>query len=368
MKPLSSVMDKTKEKMKGIFSGTKIIPRLTMRCCMLGARGVGKTSVIASLYSSHREAVSGTELFLLPDGETQQILQGKRAMLEKMFTGLHDKYDLVTESGLPGDARESIFRFSYGMRSERINIDLEIRDYPGEYLRTEPERVAEFVQEADAVLIAIDTPCLMEADGKYDEAKNRPKLVKDFLKNHLKKDEEKLVMFVPLKCEKYFLEGRIDEVTAKVEAEYGDLIAILKEKCSSSTGKKSICCVVAPIQTLGEIAFDSFGKGEDGTIEEIVSSDGSVLPAHVNYHFIKADATYKPKYCEQPLNYLLAFVSKHYASVKESSSEEGLFGKHAKILRLIPNIDFFLLEMDKMGRRRLKDTQGYKVLCGRGRI
>ncbi len=150
----SGLIGKAKDKLKRKLNGAQIIPHLTMRCCMLGARGVGKTSVITSLYDSQRKAVSGTELFLTPDAETQQILQGKKTMLENLFRGLHDKDELVTESGIPGDAAVSRFFFTYGMRSERVNIDLEIRDYPGEYLIKEPEQVAEFVQVAGGFYLA----------------------------------------------------------------------------------------------------------------------------------------------------------------------------------------------------------------------
>lgn len=343
-------------------------PRLTMRVCMLGARGVGKTSVITSLFNSQKDAVAGTKLFLVANGDTQVILNNKKNLLDGLFTGLHGRGDLLTEGGLPGDAGESLFEFTYGMSTERINIDLEIRDYPGEYLRSDPDIVASYVREADAVIIAIDTPCLMEAEGRYHAGKNRPELVTSFLRDHLSPDGEKLVLFVPLKCEKYFSEGRIDDVTRRVEEAYADLIDYLKTLRNVETNKRNVCCVVAPIQTLGSVVFHSFQAGPDGAVEEISTADGLPLPAKINYCYASANAKYAPKFCEQPLFYLLGFVSMQYRQAREQKDSGGILSRIREALRLIPHIDEFMLEISNLSLKRLNGAHGYKILFGRGRI
>lgn len=343
-------------------------PHLTMRVCMLGARGVGKTSVITSLYNSHKDAVSGTNLFLKANGTTQTVLESKKSMLNAMFRGLHAEGDLVTESGIPGDSSDSLFCFTYGMNSERINIDLEIRDYPGEFLRQEPDLVAEYIREANAVLIAIDTPCMMEEEGRYHTGKNRPQLVMDFLTQHLSSESEKLVLFVPLKCEKYYFEDRIDEVTERIQREYAPLLSHLRGQKNDTTGKKNVCCAITPIQTLGGVLFDSFERKPDGTVGEIMTPDGLALPEKINYRYAASNASYSPKYCEQPLYFLLAFVSMQYQQVQKQQNSSGLLARLREALRLIPKIDDFLLEIAMLGQRRLNGAHGYKILFGRGRL
>ena len=343
-------------------------PRLTMRVCMLGARGVGKTSVITSMYNSQKAAVSGTNLFLTANGATQTVLESKKNLLTGMFAGYHAEDSLVTESGLPGDSAESLFQFTYGMISEKINIDLEIRDYPGEYLRTEPETVADYIRQADAVIIAIDTPCMMEAEGRYHEGKNRPELVMDFLIKNLNSESEKLVLLVPLKCEKYFADGRIDQVTDRVRKSYSVLLEHLKGQKNETTGRKNVCCAIAPIQTLGGVVFDSFDKDDDGLVREIMTREQYPLPAKINYRYRAVNAVYAPKYCEQPLYYLLAFVSKQYQKAQGQQVHGGILGKLREILRVIPNVDAFLIEIATLGQKRLEGVQGYKILFGRGRV
>lgn len=343
-------------------------PRLTMRVCMLGARGVGKTSVITSLYNSQKDAVSGTNLFLLANDTTQIILNSKKNQLESMFHGLHAEGELVTESGIPGDSSESLFCFTYGMNSERINIDLEIRDYPGEYLRKEPDTVAAYIRETDAVIIAIDAPCMMEEEGRYHTGKNRPELVMDFLTEHLSSESEKLVLFVPLKCEKYYHEDRINEVTERIRSEYAPLLSHLKGQRNDATGKKNVCCAITPIQTLGGVLFDSFEREPDGTVGEIMTQDGLPLPRKINYRYAATNASYAPKYCEQPLYFLLAFVSMQYQHSQKQQSSSGVLARVREALRLIPKVEDFLLEIALLGQRRLDGAQGYKILFGRGRL
>jgi len=361
------VFGKLRQKVADAIGGKIEPPRLTMRVCMLGARGVGKTSVITSMYNSQKAAVSGTNLFLVASGDTQTILERKKSQLKGIFQGVHMENSLVTESGLPGDSGESLFIFTYGMNSERINIDLEIRDYPGEYLRTEPETVANYIQQADAVIVAIDTPCMMEQGGRYHEGKNRPGLVMDFLMKNLSSESEKLVLMVPLKCEKYYRDGSIDQVTQQVRTSYAPLLEHLKGQKNDATGKKNVCCAIAPIQTLGGVVFDSFER-ECGRIRELTSKEGAPLPARICYRFTATNAEYMPKYCEQPLYYLLAFVAKQYQKAQEQQSHGGILGRLREALRLIPNVDAFLIEIASLGMKRLDGVQGYKILFGRGRV
>jgi len=330
---------------------------------------VGKTSVITAMYNSQREAVQGTGLFLRASADTATMLDGKQYELRSIFKGVHQDSERVQESGIPGDSAETLFEFSYGMNSENINIDLEIRDYPGEYLMTEPERVAEFIREASAVLIAIDTPHLMEEGGKYHLAKNRMDLVADFLMHHLDRENEKLVLLVPLKCEKYYRENRIDEVTERVCQEYAGLIEYLRDRQDLHGLKKKLCCAVTPIQTLGNVVFDAFERDPaTGMIREITTRDGMPLPATVLYRYTASNAEYNPVNCAQPLYYLLSFVSKQYEKSRQEKARSGWLGRFWEALRLIPNVEAFLLEIQRLGMRRIEGAQGYKILFGRGRI
>lgn len=338
-----------------------------MNICMLGARGVGKTSIITSMYYGQQKSIEGTDLFLIADSGTDTVLMNKRRMLENIFAVMHDVDDLVQEVGLAGDSTESHFDFTYGMNSEHVNISLQIRDYPGEYLRQYPDLVANYVKEADAILIAIDTVCLMENNGRYNDGKNKPQLVMDFLVNHLPDGEEKLVLFVPLKCEKYAQEERLGEVTDRIKEVYAELIHFLRDKENLHGLKQKICCAITPIETLGGVVFDSFAKDFDGSIIETELDDGSIIPSTINYRYANNDE-YTPRNCAQPLYYLLGFFAKQYTLSKEQQSTSGFLGRMRELFRLVPNIDAFSLEASKLGVKRERDAQRDVILFGRGRV
>ena len=343
-------------------------PRMKIRICMLGARGVGKTSIITSMYNSMSEAVTNTGLFLSASMDTQIILNSKLHDLNSIYQGHPAKGDLIAESGIEGDASESVFEFTYGFNKEKINIDLEIRDYPGEYLKDRPDTVADFIREASAVLIAIDTPCLMEEGGRYQAAKNRLDLVSEFLIKHMDSESEKLLLLVPLKCEKYCLEGRIDEVTDRVKKYYGGLIEHFRDREDRFNFKKKVCCAITPIQTLGTVAFHDFGRDANGEVIEIMGNDGMALPREQRYEYAVAGAQYRPRNCEQPLYYLLSFISKQYSREIEAKKTSGIIGRLMKSFSLVPKVEEFFIEIQTLASKRIDSGQGYKILYGKGRI
>lgn len=338
-----------------------------MRICMLGPRGVGKTSVVTAMHTGLRQAVNGTDLFLIAEPDTQAILNAKKTCLTSMFSGLHGENEMVTESGISGDAATTMFSFTYGMNSQNVNIGMEIRDYPGEYLLTQPETVAEYVREADAILVVIDTPCLMEEGGRYNEGRNRPQLVMDFLMKNLDNTADKLVLFVPLKCECYCADGRIALVTEKIRKVYAPLIDHLRDKGDEYGFHRRVCCAVTPIQTLGGVAFHDFERGADGSVKEVTTSDGSILPARVNYRFTSGDAAYAPRNCAQPLYYLLGFFSKQYELLRKEKNSRFLT-RLIDIFCQLPDVDLFMLEAARLSAQRREHGEGYQVLFGRGRI
>lgn len=338
-----------------------------MNICMLGARGVGKTSIITSMYYGQQASIEGTDLFLIADSGTDEVLRQKQRTLENIFAVMHDADDLMKDVGLVGDSTESQFDFSYGLQSERVNIHLQIRDYPGEYLLKNPEQVAAYIREANAVLIAIDTVCLMENDGRYNEGKNKPRLVMDFLKEHLPDGEEKLVLFVPLKCEKYVREERLGEVRQRIREVYSELIDCLKDRDNQRKLRNKICCAIVPIETLGGAEFDSFGRNFDGSVEETVLEDGVIIPNMIYYRYVN-DVGYAPRNCAQPLLYLLGFFAKQYNQMKEAQHKSGFLARLFDRFRLVPNIERFTLEAGKLRIKRENNGRHDEVLFGLGRI
>ena len=355
------------DSIKKTLFGEKMEEKLIMKVTMLGPRGVGKTSVLTSMYNNMNDAINDTHLHIVADAGTSDILGEKTRALKNMFFNGNDINDAV-QSGIAGDSTVSVFSFDFGLNTEKVNIGLELRDFPGEFIKVEPETVKSYILESNAIIVAVDTPHMMESDGRYNAGKNFPSRITQLFKETLNSSSgEKLILFVPLKCEKYYYEGRIDEVTEQIKDTYASLISFLRDRKNENGMKGKFACVVTPILTVGQIVFSGFEADSSGNIQEIVLND-LPIPMKAKYRYKVAGARYSPVYCEQPLYYLLSFVSKQYLKVKDQKEASGWIGKLKKMWALNPKMDDMLLEIQKLDAKKVDNMDGFVTLFGRGKV
>lgn len=320
----------------------------------MGPKAVGKTTVLTAIFNDTKESIARTNLILKSIGDTGALLTDKRRLLEATFK----KKQIIKEepvSYMPGSHEISNFHFDFGLKGRESKIEIEIKDFPGEYVVDNPDQVMEFIESSDTIMVAIDTPHLMEINGRFNEAKNKISIITRFFKERLSDSkEEKLVLLVPLKCEKYFAEKRMDEVKNRVIDNYKELILFFKDHAN---GK--IACAITPILTLGGVVYDTFGTANG---QVILDNKNPLLPAHTIYKFKDGDATYSPAFCVQPLYYLLSFVITQYERNKDKG---GFFNKLKSLLfQLFENDTELFNEILKMEQNRRSDLPGYQMICG----
>lgn len=310
----------------------------TLRICMLGPRAVGKTTVLTSVFADTQDDLAGTGLFFRykPGSESAKLGNYKHLLQMCIEKGKSNE--------LPATGDISQFDFEVGYSSQ-VKTNVLVKDYPGEYVTDEPKQhfVTEFLSESHVVLIAIDTPYLMEDDGKYNSEKNKPETVTSFVKNNPNSFANKLILLVPLKCERYAHDKRIDEVSKRVKEVYSELITFCKEN--------NVACVVAPIHTLGGIEFDTMKNNDD-------LAGISMIP---QYRMYATDPKYKPRFCVQPMYYLMLYA----ASYSEWSKEHltGIWARiQDKIARMFTNDDKFKTALREMRKNLLTDKFGYEIL------
>ena len=266
------------------------VPQRVLHITMLGPRGVGKTSLLASLYDQF-QAVSGqASLVMTADEDTRSVLQEYREQLREFARGGPDR-----KSGIEGNLGIREHRILLGTAGRRVpQLMLCFTDIPGEWLSNGSSQTAEVIEKIDrsAVLfIAIDSPALMERGGRYHESVNKPGLVADFVREVAAKGGDLLVMMVPLKCEKYANQyNGMRELRGRIHESYNDLIAQLGGLEGASTG-----IVLTPVQTVGSMVFLRFNT--DG-IEE--------------FRLRHLGASYSPVDTDQPLRWMLRFVINGY--------------------------------------------------------
>lgn len=318
----------------------------TIKATMLGPRAVGKTSIMASIFSDSRQEVAGTRLKFIPQASCAGELTSKKHQLENIIIKRKEFADAEKPNAGAIKASSTVdsFDFDMGLKDRTKSVEICIKDFPGEYLDARPDEVSKFIEESHIVMIAIDTPYLMEEGGKYNEEKNEVTHVISFFKNHPAALKDKFVLLVPLKCERYFHDGRIGEVTDKVEEVYAPLV----EFCKAN----NIACAVTPIQTLGGVEFDKFIDNTNPL---------SKLTKLSSYRFYGNDPQYMPMFCVQPLYYLLTYVANFYEWSK--AQPKGFLDKLKNSLSsFLMDDDDFLHEIKRLSSKMKVDDFGYKIL------
>lgn len=343
----------------GIFDILKP-ERPVMKVCMMGPKAVGKTTILTAVFNETQQSIAETKLNLLALGDTNSNLLDRQRMLKAMFRNKTEVVDSAQNrdvkknrpgGGIEASSYETQFDFTFGFLGKDPIVDLMIKDFPGEMVVNQSDNVVSFIKDSHAVFVAIDTPHLMENNGEFNEVKNKPEVIIQLFVEALQEhDDEKLVVLIPLKCEKYFHEKRMNEVVAKVEDKYSSLISLFK-------GDNKICCTIAPILTLGDVEFDDFTY--DGGNVRLAPDK---CPENVLYKYV-GECKYSPLFCSQPLYALLSFVAAQY-----KRNKDGGFLNRIKqmIWNIFKNNEELYDEIIKMEKIRITHNElfGYKMLCG----
>jgi GTPase SAR1 family protein len=288
-----------------------------IKILMFGRSGVGKTSTLTAIYNRFVQAglfPNNSDIRLFTTDITEKKLDEK---LEDLSMSIQN--DIVDSiqltEGISGSADKDEFHFflanDYNNRDNKIDINF--LDIPGGWLDEQEKKreLQTYIENANIILIPIDTPPLIESKGMYNERFNGVgRLMNLFtqMRNQLKASN-KLVLFVPLKSEKYLNDiNHSGKIKQHFFDKYDGILDFLK-------GLDNISIALTPIQTLGrDVRFSYINEGNF-----IYSKQG-------------VQAEYRPVDTEQPLIYILLF------SIAEAMRKrEGATGFFASIFSFVDN-------------------------------
>lgn len=309
-----------------------------LKVTMLGHRGVGKTSLLTAMYEQFDNTIGEAGLQLTPDPESSALLQKRLGELK----GLLDDFEAT--GGLDGTENPQSFKFDLGKLGAKPSLQLIFQDFPGGYLDgKEEEFVKKIMHESVAVLVAIDAPALMEANGKWNDSINTPKQILNVFQRHYADLEgPRLVIFVPIRCETYLQnEQDANKLLHKIKDKYAGLLNFF----SSENLLTKVACVVTPVQTVGTVFF----------------SRVEVIDRQPHFHFRKTnrEAEYNPQDSDQPLRYLLSFVLKLHLDTKS-----GILNRIRRWL----GWDDYLKEAARKSALKCKTSGGFSILQGKDRL
>lgn len=283
-----------------------LVKKQTLKVTMLGHSGVGKTSLLCAMYDQFDRIIGETNLQLTPDDETKTILDQRLKELKESA----QQNTIKIRGGINKTETARTYNFDLGKTGKIASIELLFQDYSGGDILTKKEAVINYIRDSVAILIAIDTPALMENNSQWHEELNQPQVIYDLFKSSFADlDSPKLVIFAPVKCEKY-LRGTIEEqkLVTTIQEKYSNLLSFFR----SDALVPYVAAVMTPVETLGSVNFSRVEKDENG--EPI-------------FYFRKPDANkfYSPNNSDQPLRYLLRFLLKLHLQKRKMSFLELIF-------------------------------------------
>lgn len=256
-----------------------------LKIFMLGARRCGKSSTLASMLSS-LDTLDAHIKIDFTNEMTKDYLKGKQAEMRRIFSSDNLKKGYWIDNGESGGSDMSIYSLDITIH-DKLTFHVTCTDIPGEIVNNDMSRLLDASENSDVLVFAIDTPQLME-NNYSGKLANYVQGFCEFCKNLVieRGVKGKRIILVPLKCEKYVHENRMDEVANKVKEAYGELIKRWKEIGESD-------CFIVPVQTLGDLEFDHF---------EHIKKVGDIA-----YYKYCGNKNYSPRNCEQPFLFAIDY-------------------------------------------------------------
>ncbi|RAQ47210.1 hypothetical protein B9S53_05015 [Arthrospira sp. O9.13F] len=265
---------------------------------MLGPGGVGKTSLLAAMYDQFDNV--SQDLQLLAVGQSKFELDTRLKELKSM---VESSSSIKVQDGVSGTkSKPRSFKFEFGQTGTAPVLEINFQDYPGGWLEEDEHKnkVKDLIRDSVAVLIPINTPPLMEREGKYHEKFNQPTQLNDLFKNIYKDlDSPRLVILAPVKCEKYIKNP--PELFRKVREGYQKML----NQFASENLLPKVAVAITPVQTVGSVVFSRFEEIDEQPI----------------FYYRKPQPTdpYQPQNTEVPLRYLLRFLLKLHLDRRRAS-------------------------------------------------
>lgn len=352
----------------------------TINVLMCGGRRTGKTSIMSAMQRDMQSLFADGSIVLNMMDRSGELALYQRKQRRIFSTQNLDKLSYYDE--MDATDQETNYPCKITLRGDyQSPIELNFKDIPGEwFVKPEfEEKILELITQSQILVIAVDSPHLVEEDGRFHDVYNRvteltTAIIRSFQGNSL----YRLILFVPLKCERYRDNGlRGDKkdmhyLIEAVKSGYRELLTYL------SNSQKNQCTVaISPCITMGGLEFLQFVAPADADGNLLTDEKDAPLPAvsinpetgkldmnwlsEYTYLFNESgDHFYKPEDCAQPLlRILLFFVAIGKLRIKNQDIISRLLG----LLFRLPNQKVLdACKNDLLSKLKTEESEGYAVL------
>ncbi len=303
----------------------------------LGPSGAGKTTLLACMHKRFEDLLPGS--FYPADPKTFSTLSKAYKKLEEEANSPSVEFGVALEG--TGDLRQ----YAFAIKGRRKSVPVRFFDFPGGWMNPHDEsqkenyeHVIDIVQKSMVIIAAINTPYIMEFNGRYKDYAGIDE-IEHVIKMSINNERDKLILFVPIKCERYTRSPKDrDNMLAKIKEVFSGTLKMSENPIY----RDSLAIAILPIHTVGNAQFSRF-EMENGTI---------VREVYLKNRSIK----FTPKDADQPLRYAMSFLLEEF---KKSSS--GFWGSFLDFVFSRDNMS----EISNFIRDDIKAYKdGFEIFCG----
>ena len=306
----------------------------------LGPSGAGKTTLLACMQKNFEELLPG--YFYPADPKTFSTLNTAYKKLEAEANSQSIEFAVGVEG--TSDLRQ----YAFTIKGKNANLPVRFFDFPGGWMNPHDESQAEnyeqvinIVQRSMVILVAINTPYIMEYDGRYKDYAGVDEIQYVIKTSLINSDSNKLIIFVPIKCERY------TSTSADSKQMRDKIKEVFDETLKLSTNpvyKDRLAVALLPVHTVGNARFSRFSIRNGEITQEVYLKNRSIK--------------FSPKDADQPLRFAMSFLLNEFAKGQKNSLLKSLFSSNAD-----------LLEMGNFIRSEMKvDYEDFEILCGKEMI
>lgn len=344
----------------------KQVDKNQINVMMFGGRRCGKTSILAAMQSCFESKLGSGNLSIGPeDTDTTFAIERKTMELNSYFLG-GCKREFVPDSDPTSELNE--YKFFIKLKNKKDSqIVVNFVDYPGEWLddKSKFNILSAYMKKSNVIIVAIDTPYLMEelpskedtAVGRFNDQRNYSITIGNMIKKNFEPEGMKMLLFVPVKCEKYYHAKKMEEVSEKIKSAYKEVFNYIKGN------EKHFQVAITPILTMGSAEFSRFKRDEEG---EIIMDRHYGIPIEARYYFPNVDSPKREsKFCEQPMLYVLLYLLEVVKAAEDplNKKKAAIFKDViGKLFGNIPTIDDFVNEQNAIKKEIKVSGDGYQIL------
>lgn len=315
-----------------------------MKFAVLGPSGAGKTTLLACMAEEFERVSPGT---IFPaDSFTFGSLTNAYKSLKRDANNTSTRQ---FERSIEGTSM--LREFLFHVIGHGAFLPVKFYDFPGGWIipgDSNNKTVIDIVKASAVIVVAINTPYLMEMGGKYIDDGCAVDEIEWVIKRSLEGDEsERLILFVPIKCEKYLETPEMrDNLHKSVKRAFNNTLMLTANPLYTNR----LAMALLPVQTVGNAKFSRFKIAADGRIEREV------------YRKTDPNSRFSPKNVDQPMRYLMSFLLEQFARNKAKGSW------YDKFLSFIFR-EGDLREVAEYIRSGIKSDNdleaGFEIFCGR---